>query len=69
MRRLLNVDSESVLKRLDQILDKEVIVAHTVSGAPLTKEEYNKRLAEAERQIDSGEHMTQEELEHESKDW
>ena len=69
VQKLLNVNSRTVLKKIDQILDKEIIVAYTVTGDPLTKEAYNKRLAKAEKQFKSGDYITQEELEQETKNW
>ncbi len=69
VQKLLNVNSETVLKKISQILDKEVVVAYTTSGEPLTKEAYNKRLEKAEKQAESGDYITQEELEKEAKNW
>jgi len=48
--------------------DQEII-GYTVSGEPLTKEAYNKRLEEAERQIEAGNYLTQEEVEKEAENW
>jgi hypothetical protein len=45
------------------------VVGYTVEGEPLTKESYNKRLETAEKQIRSGDYLTQEELEKESENW
>ncbi len=69
VQKLLTVKSESVLKKINQILDKEVIVAYTIDGKPLTKEDYNKNLKEAEKEIESGDFITQEELEKKSAKW
>jgi len=63
VQKLLAVKSEVVLKKINQILDKEVIVAYTVDGKSLTQEQYNKNLREAEKEIESGDFISQEELE------
>ena len=69
VQKLLSVKNEGVLKKINQILDKEIIVAFTTNGKPLTKEQYNKKLATAEKQIKAGNFLTQEELEKKSASW
>ncbi len=69
VQKLLTVKSEDVLKRINQILDQEVIVAYTVEGKSLTREQYNKNLKAAEKEISSGNFITQEELENKSAEW
>lgn len=67
-QKLLSETRESVLKKIGQLLSKsDEIVAYTTAGEPLTKEHYNARLDEAERQIEAGEYLTQEDLEKEMK--
>jgi hypothetical protein len=46
-----------------------MIVAYTVDGKPLTKALYNERLDLAEKQLQSGEYITQEDLEKEAENW
>lgn len=69
MQKLLSVSTEALLEKINKILDKEMIVAYTVEGKPLTQKAYNKRLQKAEQQIKSGNYITQEELEKESENW
>ena len=69
MQKLMGVSKMSLLDKINKILDKEMIIGYTVDGTPLTRESYNKRLQIAEAQILSGEFLTQEDLEKESKDW
>jgi len=69
VQKLLSVERESLLEKINKLLEKEMIVAYTVEGKPLTKEAYNKRLKKAEQQIKSGDYFTQEELEKESENW
>ena len=67
VQKLLSVKNE--LEKINQILDKEVIVAYTIDGKPLTKEQYNKNLVAAEKQIKAGNFITHENLEKESAKW
>ena len=69
VQKILTVETESIIEKINKILDKEMIVAYTVDGNPLTKDAYNKRLQKAEAQIESGDYLTQEELEKESENW
>ena len=69
VQKLLTVKDELILKKITQILDKEIIVAYTVDGKPLTKEQYNKSLIAAEKQIKAGNFVSQEELEKKSSKW
>jgi hypothetical protein len=69
VQKLLTVKDEQVLKKINHILEKEVVVAYTTEGKPLSKEQYNKNLLAAEKQIKAGNFITQEELEKKSVRW
>jgi hypothetical protein len=69
MQKILAITTESIIEKINKILDKEMIVGYTVEGKPLTKEAYNKRLQKAEAQIQSGNYVTQEEIEKEAENW
>ena len=69
MQKILAVTTESIIEKINNILDKEMIVGYTVEGKPLTKDAYNKRLLKAETQIRKGNYVTQEEIEKESEKW
>lgn len=69
VQKILSVKTESIIEKINKILDKEVIVGYTAEGKPLTREAYNKRLEKAEEQIQSGDYLTQEEIEKESENW
>jgi len=69
VQKILLVEEESILNRIDEILENEMIVGYTVEGKPLTKKEYNQRLAVAEKQLRYGETTSQEDLETESVSW
>ncbi|MBA4276701.1 addiction module protein [Flavobacterium sp.] len=64
---LLHINDESTLKKiiaLKSVLDKEV-VAHTISGYPVDKEEYINMVKEADERISSGKYTIIEDLEKE----
>jgi len=69
MEKLLLMKKETVLEQINKILEKETIVAYSVTGEPLTKKEYNKNLAKAEKQIAEGKYKTQENLEKDIETW
>ena len=69
VQKILGITKESLLEKITDLLDREMVVGYTVEGEPLTKELYNKRLETAEKQIRSGEYVTQEDLEKESENW
>lgn len=65
---LLHINDETKLKKiiaLKSVLDKEV-VAHTISGYPVDKEEYINMVKEADERISSGKYTTIEDLENEN---
>lgn len=63
VQKLLSVSNASLLSRISDLIDKENIVGYTVSGEALTLEDYHKRIEVAEKQFESGDYLTQEELE------
>lgn len=48
---------------------KDDVVAYTVDGKPLTMEQYNQELADAEDEIKRGETTTVEDIEKEAHNW
>lgn len=69
VQKILSVSTESIIEKINKILDKEIIVGYTAEGKPLTKEAYNKRLQKAENQIQSGDYLSQNEIEKEAESW
>lgn len=68
---LLHLKDESKLKKLiafKSIIDNEVI-AYTVSGYPIDKQEYINMVNEADERITLGEYTTMEDLEKEIENW
>jgi hypothetical protein len=69
MQKIMNVSKASLLDKINNILDEEMTVGYTTDGEPLTKKQYNERLLVAEKQIESGEYITHENLEKEIDNW
>lgn len=69
IQKIMSVSATSLLKKVNKLLEKEMTVGYTVEGKPLTKESYNARLQIAEKQIRSGQYLTQKELEKEAENW
>ena len=69
LQKLMNVQQDTLLEKVDQLLDKEMTVAYTSEGEPLTKEAYDARLRKAEEQLRNGEHFDQDDVEKEAENW
>ena len=69
MQKIMNISNASLLKKINSILDEEMIVGFTAEGTPLTKKQYDDRLLLAEKQIESGNYISQEDLEKEIENW
>lgn len=69
MQKIMNVSKSSLLDKINNILDEEMIVGYTTDGNPLTKQQYNERILVAEKQIESEDYITQEDLEKEIENW
>lgn len=69
MAKLLKVRSESLISQMEKLLKKEMIVGYTTAGEPLTAQEYNERLANAEKNYSDGKWLSQEDAEKESEKW
>ncbi|TXE16858.1 hypothetical protein ES692_10895 [Psychroserpens burtonensis] len=73
--QLINTDNVNHLKAIIDFAEKQKeendseIVAYTVNGDSLTKEEYVNRVKEADASITHGEYTTVEDLEKEVKKW
>lgn len=69
MQKIMGVTTPSLLNKINELLDHEMIVGYTVNGEPLTLESYNKRLEQAEEQLKAGEFISQEDLEKDVENW
>ncbi|MBP7500128.1 MAG: hypothetical protein KA796_09745 [Chryseobacterium sp.] len=69
---ILNNAKESLLAKLKVVIEKEEkdnVVAYNIEGEPLTLEQYQNELNEAENEIDRGEFLTSDELDKEIASW
>ena len=44
VKKILSLEQESIIKKIDEILDNEMVVGYTVDGKPLTQKAYNERI-------------------------
>jgi len=69
VKRILSLEQESIIRKIDKILENEMVVGYTVDGKPLTQKAYNERMVLAEKQLKSGQTISQGDLEKESENW
>lgn len=69
VKRILSLEQESIIRKIDRILDNEMIVGYTVDGKALTQKAYNERIVLAEKQLKNGQTISQADLEKESDSW
>jgi hypothetical protein len=68
----INSADERLLKVVKAVIEsyqEDEIVAHTVNGNPLTRNQYKIELTQAIEEINSGKFISQEDLEKESESW
>ncbi len=68
----INSADERLLKVVKAVIEsyqEDEIVAYTVNGNPLTRNQYKIELTQAIEEINSGKFMSQEDLEKESESW
>ncbi|SKB48215.1 hypothetical protein SAMN05660776_1314 [Salegentibacter holothuriorum] len=66
-----NADKE-LLNKLSEVIEnykEKETVAYTLEGKPLSEKDYLKELEIAENEINSGQFISQEELEKEAENW
>ncbi len=74
LHQYINKADERVLRIMTAVFEsytntEESVVAYSVKGEPLSKEEYLKRIKAADRAIDEGAFTTTEDLEKEIENW
>ena len=69
VKKILSLEQEAVIKKIEQILNNEMVVGYTVDGKPLTQKAYNERIESAEEQLKNGQTISQNDLEKESENW
>ena len=68
-KQLFNINEEAVLMQIKTILDKKEIVAYTTDGTPLTRKEYIKAIMEADKDVENGNYISQNQLLENIKKW
>ncbi len=70
IEELTKIQDVQVIEQIKQLLKRDnPVVGYAVNGNPITREQLIKRIAAAEKRMDNGEFITQEELEKEAKNW
>lgn len=69
LQSILSLEKESLLLKIKELIDSEMIVGYTTTGEPLTKFQYKKRLDEASKEIKDGKFYTHEEIGKIIKNW
>lgn len=69
VQRLLLLENEEALDRIDEILDENIIVAHTVDGRPLNRQQYIDEIEEGREQARQGKGITTDELREKLREW
>jgi len=59
-QKILSLQKESIIEKINKILEKEMIVGYTVEGKPLTEKQYNKMLEKGTKEIEEGNYVTHE---------
>lgn len=68
-QKILELKDQSTLAKIASVLEDSAIVAYSTNGEPLTKTDYLKTLSDAEKEIDSGDFLSHEEVVKTSNDW
>jgi hypothetical protein len=69
LQSILSLEKESLLLKIKELIDSEMIVGYTTAGEPLTKYQYNKLLEESEKDMEEGRVFSQKEVERLIKEW
>jgi len=69
LQRLLAVENESLLRKIDSLLEKEAIVAWTTGGRPLTLTQYNSRLEKGKKQVEAGQTLSTGKVQQKMGEW
>lgn len=70
IEELAKIQDIQIIEQIKQLLrQKNPVVGYEINGDPITRKQLIKRIEEAEKRIDGGEYITQEDLEKESQSW
>ncbi|MBL4653408.1 MAG: hypothetical protein JKY53_11200 [Flavobacteriales bacterium] len=68
-QKVLSLQKESIIEKINKLLEKEMIVGYTVEGKPLTGKEYNKLLEKGTKEIEEGNYITHEAFKNKVAGW
>jgi len=69
VERILSEESTSTLKELGDVLERNRIVAHTVDGRPLNREDYIKEIEKGLMDVAEGRTFSSEEVKEKIRSW
>lgn len=69
VQKILSLQKESIIEKINKILEKEMIVGYTVEGNPLTEKQYNKMLEKGTKEIEEGNYVTHEAFKNKVANW
>ena len=71
IEELTRIQDIHIIEQIKELLRKKnnPVVGYEITGAPITRKQLIKRIEEAEKRIDNGEYVTQEDMEKESENW
>jgi len=69
VERILSEESTSTLKELGDVLERNRIVAHTVDGRPLNREDYVKEIEKGLMDVAEGRTFSSEEVKEKIRSW
>lgn len=71
IEELTRIQDIRIIEQIKELLKKKnnPVVGYEISGDPITRRQLIKRIEEAEKRIDNGEYIPQEDLEKESENW
>lgn len=71
IEELARIQDIHIIEQIKQLLKQKnnPVVGYEINGDSITRKQLIKRIEEAEKRIDNGEYVTQEDLEKESENW
>jgi hypothetical protein len=71
IEELTRIQDIQIIEQIKQLLKQKnnPVVGFEINGEPITRKQLIVRIEEAEKRIDNGEYISQEDLEKESENW
>ncbi|MGB0887971.1 MAG: hypothetical protein ACPGSL_07610 [Vicingaceae bacterium] len=68
-QKILSLQKESIIEKINKILEKEMIVGYTAEGNPLTEKQYNEILEKGAKEIEEGSYIAHEAFKNKVASW